>query len=73
MSAVEAARQAREAMTLVEGETLMELARRLYCSQMEVYSAHAGRDLYQDGDFERLDDVSRQAWLRCAKRKKESI
>lgn len=70
MSATQAVRHAVEAMGLVAGETLEDLARRLFYLQDEIYSAHMGSDL--NGDFDRLDKPTRQAWLRAAERKRES-
>jgi len=48
------------------GETDEKLARRLFYLQMEVYSANAGRDLYEGGDFERLDPQVQEQWIEKA-------
>jgi hypothetical protein len=45
------------------GDTAEAYARRRFYAQMEFYSAHAGRDLYQDGDFEWLEPSIRHDWI----------
>lgn len=47
-------------------ETDEQLARRMFYLQMEIYSAHAGRDLYREGDFELLPDLAKQSWTAIA-------
>lgn len=70
MSATQAAAHEREKMELVEGETLEELAERLFNNQMEVYSAHMGSDIETDFYFLRPD--VKQSWLRAAQRKRDA-
>ncbi len=69
--ATEDLKNMRETIKPMEDETLEGLAARLFYMQMEVYSAHAGHDIYKD--FDRLDDATRQGWLAAARRKMGSV
>lgn len=72
MSATAAVRSEMEALEVEPGITQEQLAEQMFYLQMEVYSAHAGRDLYQFGDFERLSEKYKESWYASAKRKIES-
>lgn len=62
----------REALQLVDGETLNELAARLFYTQMEVYSSYAGHDLAPNGTFSRLNATAKRGWLVAAQEKRDS-
>jgi len=49
-------------------ETDEDLARRLFYLQIEIHSANVGHDLYQGGDFERLDPEIQTGWMERAKK-----
>ena len=73
MSAVEAVRQNRESLQVDPNMSREDVAELLFYEQMEVYSAHAGRDLYSAGDYDRLSETVIEGWLRVADKKLKQI
>lgn len=69
MSATDAVHEFMAALEVEEGTTVEELAEQMFYWQMEIYSSHAGSDLYSDGDYERLSDKNRASWLGVARKK----
>lgn len=69
MSATEAVNKFMVELEVEDGTTAEELAEQMFYWQMEIYSAHAGGDLYSDGDYDRLPDESRAGWVRVAEKK----
>lgn len=69
MSAVEAVDKFMRELVVEDGVTAEELAPRMFYWQMEIYSAHAGGDLYKDGDFEELSAEDRAGWVAIAQKK----
>lgn len=69
MSAVATVAACMERLEADPGENREDLARRMFYLQMEIYSAHAGIDLYAPGDFENLTSGDRDGWLAQADRK----
>ena len=67
MSATAAARDYLASIKVCPTDDRESIAEMLFHIQMEVYSAHAGRDL--DFDYEMLDDTTKEAWLRQADKK----
>ena len=73
MSAVKSVHDNMERLIPNPGEDREDLARRMFYLQMEIYSAHAGVDLFNLGDFELLTDDNQRNWLESADRKLGAI
>ena len=69
MSAVEAVHKFMVALEVEDGTTVEQLAEQMFYWQMEIYSTHAGSDLYSDGDYDRLSAEDRAGWFRIAQKK----
>lgn len=50
-----------------KGDTAEDLADRMYCMQMEIYSAYCGRDLHTP--FWSLPEATRKQWIESAEEK----
>ncbi len=72
MSAVETVRKNMKQLIPEPGESRDDLAQRMFYLQMEIYSAHAGRDLYEVGDYKSLSYKVKKSWLKLADRKLKS-
>ncbi len=66
MSAVETVRKNRESLVPEPGIDRETLARQLFYMQMEIYSAHAGRDLYDHDSYEYLPEENKKGFLEMA-------
>ncbi len=67
MSVFDTIQNAHADMTRGGSESIEDFAKRLYYRQMEIYSAHAGRDL--DTPFELIGPQARKSWFDMAEAK----
>ena len=69
MSATKAVADAMDRLTPEPGESVENLAERMFCLQMEIYSALAGMTLCGPGDWETISEEDREAWFQVARGK----